>query len=372
MPRATPHYEAALDRDLADLRVQLQRMTALVLRSLTEAGRALRERDRRAAYRVILDDNRVDALESRIDRMCQEFLVRHMPAGAPLRFVLATIKVNAELERMGDYAETIAHRAVTLHGEAEIPVAAGLDKMFERAGAMLSTAMDAFIHGDAAKATAALEMERGVDELNRAVFEELSRAGKGERNLSKRFAVLGILNRLERVADRAVNIAEDAMWATRGEVWRHGPRREYKVLFISPADATLGPMAEAVARAQAPLQVGFASAGITPAPLNPVMVSYMQRHGFEVSRPFARGLSDVGKLEDYYVVVTLSLEAEAMCPPLPYRTIQLFWDIPDPSAATGTPAEIEAVYDRVLNELQAKTADLTDAILGANPESDGA
>lgn len=343
-------------------------MAGLVLAALRDAAKALESRDRALAYTVILADNRIDALEGVIDRMCQEFLVRHMPAGGPLRFVLAAIKVNAELERMGDYADAIAHRVVTLSGTQPIPHVEALREMADRAIAVLSEAVEAFVAGDAVRAQAAIAMESAVDEMNRSIFEQLTHPESGEDDLTRRFAVLAILNRLERVADRAVNIAEDAAWAVKGEVWRHTTRTEQRILFVSPADATLGPMAEAIARARAPLLLGFASAGITPRPLNPRMVAFMARRGIEVTRPRPRSLGDVGPLDDFRVVVTLSREAEEHCPPMPYHTIQLFWDIEDPSRATE--ADAEAAFERVYAELDTKIADLIAAIEGTTPSGE--
>lgn len=364
------HYDAALERDLTELRGQLRRMGGLVLRALKDAARALTGRDRALAYGVILGDNRIDAFEGTIDRMCQEFLVRHMPAGGPLRFVIAAIKVNSELERMGDYADAVAHRVVTLHSEPHIPALDAIAEMFQRAIAVLNEALEAFLLGDAARAEAAIAMEGEVDALNRTIFDQLSHPEPGESDLTKRFAVLGILNRLERVADRAVNIAEDAAWAAKGEIWRHNPRHEQRLLFVSPKDATLGPMAEAIARARAPLHLSFASAGIHPSPLNPQMVRFMARRGYEVSRPRPRGIADIGSLDDYRIVVTISREAEEGCPPIPYHTVQLYWDVPDPSQATGTEAEIEAVFEAVFRELEVKITDLIAAVLGATPEDE--
>lgn len=363
--KPAPHYEAALERDLQQLHDHIREMARLVLRALQDAARALQGRDRRLAYTVILADNRIDALENRIDRMCQEFLVRHMPVGRPLRFVLATIKVNAELERMGDYADAIAHRIVTLHAEQDIPALSGLTEMFEKAIAVLSESVEAFVTSDVARAQAVLVMESEIDAMNHAIFQQLSHPDHGEKDLTKRFAVLAILNRLERVADRAVNVAEDGIWVARGEIWRAVENREQRVLFVSPADATLGPMAEAIARAKAPLHLSFASCGIHPAPLNPAMVTFMARRGYEISRPRPRAIGDVGTLEEFYVVVTVSQEAEDGCPELPYRTIQLFWDIPDPSRITGDADAVEAAFQEVYDSLQVKIADLIGAIVGA-------
>ena len=361
----TPHYEQALERDLIDLRQQLRQMASLVLAALGDARRALRDRDRALAWQVVLADNRIDALEASIDRLCQEFLVRHMPAGAPLRFVISTIKVNSELERMGDYADAIAHRVVALHGTGPLPAAAGFELMFERAITTLSEAVDAFILGDEGRARRVMEMEEEVDKLNDQLFAELAHADRPERDLLHRFAALAILNRLERVADRAANIAEDVAWTVRGEVWRHQHRGEQRVLFVSPADSTLGPMAEAIARARAPLNLSFGAAGLEPAPLNPRMVAFAAAKGFEVHRPRPRSLADVGPIEDYYVVVTLSRDVDDRCPPLPYHAVQLCWDVVDPArieADGGDNAAVHAAFESAWSELEVRVADLISAI----------
>ena len=295
-------------------------------------------------------------------------LFRSMPAGTPLRFVVAAIKVNSEIERIGDYADAIAHRVVSLHGRKDVPLVDKLQPMFEKAAEVVELAVTAFVEGNLNQAQRAMEIEGEVDIFNRAYFDELAHPEQGEADLTTRFAVLGILNRLERVADRSVNIAEDAIWAAKGEVWRHQARTQQKVLFVSPADSTLGPMAESLARARAPLSIAFASAGLEPAPLNPRMVAFMHGKGVEVVRPRPRGLSDAGPLEDYSVVVLLSRQVEENCPSMPYRTIQLSWEVEDPARAVGDDAAQTAVFQRVFDELDRKIADLVGAMVGADAE----
>lgn len=361
-----PLLEELLERDLAEIHKQLRRMADLVLRSIDDALRALRTGDRRLAYSVILNDNRIDALEVHLDRLCQEFLVRHMPVAGQLRFIVSTTKVNSEIERIGDYADAIARRTVALAAAGSFPVPEALFEMAAAAGTMLREATRAFVDGDPALATKVLDDESGVDEMNRALFDAFSHPDRGEQDLSTRFALLGILNRIERIADRACNIAEDAIYATKGEMLRHVPRHGLRVLFLSRADAVLGPMAEAIAHRRAPLNLSFAGAGLEPSPLDPVMVDFMRSRGFEVSRPHPRGLADIGSLEDFYVVVLLSKEVEDRCPPLPYKTIALTWDIPDPAMVKGTPAEVEAAYTRAYAEIDLKLGDLIAAMLGDN------
>lgn len=345
-------------------------MADLVLQALAHATTALRTRDRRLAYSVILGDNRIDHLEGHVERLAQEFLVRHMPVGADLRMVVATIKVNAELERIGDYADAIAHRVIQLVNAGELPQLDPMLAMAKQASETLETAVTAFLSRDPEGAQRAFELEARTDTMNHEIFEALTHAERIELPLSTRFALLGILNRIERVSDRASNIAEVAIYAAHGEVRAHQPDRERRILLLSPWDATLGPMAEAVAKTRAPLNLNFTSCGLWPRPLDPRMVSFMATKGHTITRPQPRTLADVGPLDDYYVVVTLSKEAEEGCPPLPYRTLALAWDIADPSKVEGSPAEVQAAYAAAYEDIQAKLDDLVAAVLGTAPNEE--
>src|SRR5262249_26106791 len=156
------------------------------------------------------------------------------------------------------------------------------ERMFEMADhaiAMVEEATAAFIDEDPDRAQKALEREASVDTLNHQLFNELAHPATGESDLTTRFALLGVLNRLERVADRACNVAEDAIYAVRGEVVRHQPRTEQRVLLLSKHDSTLGPMAEAMAQKRAPLMYSFTSAGLEPSEIDTRMVAFMARRG---------------------------------------------------------------------------------------------
>src|SRR5262249_1989155 len=226
------HLEEKVQHDTDVLRRRLRRMADLVLTSLDDAVAAVANRDRRLAYQVVLQDNRVDVLERHIDRLCQEFLVRHMPVAGQLRFVLAVGKVNAELERIGDYAEAIARRAVTL---SQYPPVAEIGQMVEMskiAFQMLRQAVQAFLTGDSDLAMRTLGLDRQVDAMNDSIYKSAARVSEGEKDLTARFAFVGLLQRIERVADRACNIAEEAIYVIRGQVLRHLPLHDIRVLFL--------------------------------------------------------------------------------------------------------------------------------------------
>lgn len=108
------HYEETLQRDIDRIRRKLTEMGALAQRALKHCVQALLERNRQLAYSVILRDQRIDELEKEIDRLCLEFIVRQQPVAGTLRFAYSTIKINLELERVGDYAESMARQVIIL------------------------------------------------------------------------------------------------------------------------------------------------------------------------------------------------------------------------------------------------------------------
>src|SRR2546425_4851137 len=141
----TPHLEALLQRDIDQIRTKLLEMAALDEQALTRAFQAFLKRDRQLAYSVILHDQDVDASETELDQLCMEFIVRHQPAAAHLRFVYSASKIINELERVGDYAESIARQVLLINS---LPFELPTDKFSEIANLaipMLHNAVQAFV-----------------------------------------------------------------------------------------------------------------------------------------------------------------------------------------------------------------------------------
>jgi phosphate transport system protein len=368
------HVHERVEHDLGVIRRRLRHMSELVLKALDDAIASIANHDRRLAYSVVLLDNRIDMLERHVDRLCQEFLVRHMPVSAQLRFIITTVKVNAELERIGDYAEAIARRAVTLSTIKDQPERERIFEMARVAFQMLRQAVRSFLDGDDQLAQQVLGNDRQVDGMNSSIFNVLSHpaAGtSGTADLMVPFVLLGVLNRIERVADRACNIAEEAIYAKRGEIQRHAMRSDVRVLFLDETNEVRGQMAEAIARQLAPVNLIFSSAGITAgAQIDPQTAKFMAGKRIDITRQRPTALADIGKIEDFNVVVTLSSAAAQACPPVPYAAMVLDWEISDPRKATGSPAEVTAAYEAVYRELHTKVEELVDSLLGAHAELD--
>ena len=108
------HLEESLERDIERIREEVRAMSTIAERSLRDCAQAFVDNDRQLAYAVILRDQHIDEKEKAIDQLALEFLVRQQPAGAHLRLAYSTIKINLELERVGDYAESVARQVVKL------------------------------------------------------------------------------------------------------------------------------------------------------------------------------------------------------------------------------------------------------------------
>ena len=139
-----PHLEAQLQRNIDVIRDKVRKMAELTESALNDGLRALFENDGQLAYSIILRDQQIDEYEKEIDRLCLEFMVRQQPAAGLLRFVYATIKINQELERIGDYAESVARQGLLINSlDVDIDYSK-FKAISEISIPMLGNAVDAF------------------------------------------------------------------------------------------------------------------------------------------------------------------------------------------------------------------------------------
>jgi len=371
MDHLPPLFEQHLERDREGLRRRVRKMAQMVLTQFEDAVTAFTEDNPSLAYMVVLRDPRVNLMEDHIDRLAQEFLVRHMPVSEHLRFAVAVARVNAGLERIGDYAKAIARRAVALSGVGEIPYRDQIREMAKIAHQMLAHAVDSFLDLNADLALATLESDQLVDQMESTVCESLSHVEEGPKDLHARFTLLDVVNRVERVADRACNIAEEAVYVVRGQMLRHVPRKDMRVLFLCAHNASTSQLAEGIARRLAPQHFIFSSAGWAPRPIDPRAVAFAAQQGVDLSRQRSKPIENLGRLEDFDIVITLADDSAEPRPKIPRRVVQFTWNVRDPAAASGTPEETEAAWRQAFQELEQRIRDLANALAGVfAPEDD--
>ncbi len=360
-----PHHEASLQRDLGRIRDKVAEMGALTVEALEACVVAIAQRNRMAAYGVIFRDQYIDELEKEIDRLCLEFLVRQQPVAGLLRFAYATIKVNLEIERIGDYAESIARQTLKLLGmdDVRIPV----ERFQEIAGLsipMLQDAIRAFLEQDAALARKTIEIEDAVDTLKSRLNADLVKVFREQRMPFEALnALMMITRRFERVSDQARNICMETLYMCTGEYAKHAGAEALRILFVDQHNSCRSQMAEAMASALNHPRFLFASAGVEPGPIDQATIAFMKDKGLDLTRRAPKAIAHVPNLDHYQVIVTLDREARRAFPQRPHKVVFLDWHVQDPSAVQGDPAAVRAAYEATYRFIEEHLKDLMEAIL---------
>lgn len=219
VPAGYRHFHdelAVLKQRLLDMSERAESLVALSVE-------ALLERDREKAIAVIEADEELDRLEVEAENQAIAMLALQQPMARDLRFLIGAIKVSSDLERVGDHAVNIAQCAVRLVDQrTAVPTVPALADMARRARAMLSDALDAFIRGDGALGRAVGKADDDVDALHESIFRALLADMMGDPQIiAPSLELLLVSRNLERVADLATNIGEDAVYLAEGKQIRH-------------------------------------------------------------------------------------------------------------------------------------------------------
>jgi len=358
------HLEVSMQRDLDRIRAYVTEMGALAEQALQDAIKALVNGDRQLAYTVILRDLFVDEKEKEIDRLCLEFLVRQQPVAGTLRFVYSAIRINLELERVGDYAESIARQVAKLIQQpVEIPKD-GLLEIARYSMTMLRDAVAAFVGQNPELARKVIEVEEKVDVLKSQLIRDLVNAYREQKIPFESLDPLTtIVRRLERVADQSRDICMETIYACTGEYSRHPGSEVFRVLFVDNDGAGLAIMAEAIALAMNQPKFVFGSAGLKPQLVSPGLAAFLQEKGHDTGHLVPRSLDQVPNLEHYHLVIALSPAVNRALPPHPRKGISIEWQLPDPAVVTGTPAEVQTANEATYQTLCTSINDLVQALL---------
>jgi phosphate transport system protein len=212
-----------LQRQIANLKKVILALGAQVEESVQRATRAIEQRDPDLAKQVIAGDAEIDRVEVELEEECLHTLALHQPVAFDIRYVVATLKINTELERIGDMAVNLAEQGLALgcYPRLEPPPfdLPGMSRIVRR---MLKQSLDALVTIDAAVAERVREQDDEVDAIHRDVYQRIEQAIREDPELVTVYIhLLSISRNLERIADHAVNIAEDVIYMARGEVLRH-------------------------------------------------------------------------------------------------------------------------------------------------------
>lgn len=215
---------AQLDTEIGLLNDDILEMMYLVKTQLEKGQKAFMNFDEDLAVDITVNEKRVDALELKIDRDCENLLALFNPVAVDLRFVLASFKINADLERLGDHADSIA-KYIMDFGEPideEIIKKMRIDEMFETAIQMLSNVFSAFIAEDTELARKVFTKDKILNEINRNISQVTAELiDSNGKDIQQYLYLFSIIRKLERVGDLTKNIAEEIIFYIEAKVLKH-------------------------------------------------------------------------------------------------------------------------------------------------------
>ncbi len=215
-----------LQREIENLKKKLLALSAKIETVVRDATLAIKKRDCDLAQKIIDSDINIDQTEVEIEEDCLKILALHQPVAIDLRFIVTVLKINNDLERIGDLAVNIAERAVFLSGQPKVNIAVDLVEMADNTQLMLKKSLDALISHDAKLAHEVCASDDIVDGMNRKMYLKVQEAIlKKPEEISSLIHLLSASRHLERIADHTTNIAEDVIYMIEGQIVRHSSEK---------------------------------------------------------------------------------------------------------------------------------------------------
>lgn len=355
------HYEERLDKDLTDIRAQVAEMAELVNTAVKDAIHSLQTGDGKLAAATVLNDHPVNRMMRKIDAMCHKFIALHLPSAGHLRLLSSVIRVNIELERIGDYAVTIGREALQLSKPPQGHLATELQRVSNETQSMLRSAIEAFNELNAEKARVTMVLEEHMENNLDVIYAELA-ANSEQEAVKDVLAMFAVFTQLKRVVDQAKNLCEETVFAATGDT--KAPK-VYNVLFVDNDNSCLSQMAAAIATKNYPDGGVFTSAGRSPASeLNAAMVEFLDNHGISVrdKAPAGIGLTPQ-EVSTLHVIVSLEGPVSSYFDQVPFHTTPIEWDVGAPPAA-GDAAESNRQLEELYREVALKVRDLMEILRG--------
>jgi|WetSurMetagenome_2_1015567.scaffolds.fasta_scaffold154101_2 phosphate transport system protein len=211
-----------LQREIDRLKKNILALGAMVEQSVELAVKSIEERDSKLAERVLATDNDIDHAEVDLEEDCLKVLALHQPVAIDLRFIIAVLKINSDLERIGDLACNIAERTLVISRYPQASVPYDLQGLVDKTKWMLRSSLDSLVNLDSALARSVRASDDQVDDINREVYDLVKEAIRQRPNeIEVLIPYLTVSRNLERIADHATNIAEDVIYMIEGVIARH-------------------------------------------------------------------------------------------------------------------------------------------------------
>jgi phosphate transport system protein len=216
-----------LQRELDKVKKSILSLGAMAEERIRMSIKAIETWDAALAEEIIRRDYEIDELEVEVEEECLKILALHQPVAIDLRFLIATIKINSELERIGDEAVNIANRVTNISKRRKLDLSFDFSVMAEKAATMLRLSLDALVNLDLDLAFKVLTLDDEVDRMHREIYDRIKEVMSQNPDYVGYLINLYTTSRhLERVGDHSTNIAEEVIYLVEGEIIRHRAKQE--------------------------------------------------------------------------------------------------------------------------------------------------
>jgi phosphate transport system protein len=350
---AMTHLEERMEADLNAIRDWVWKIGEDVENALRQAKRTLVVRDPELAYDIILGDYPINRASRRCDRMCHQFIASYLPGAGVLREIASTLRINVVLERIGDYAVTIAREALQLKDPLPARYSQRIDEAVETAIELLADSRQAFREGNAETAITLMSAAKRLDARMDTVYDDLFEKDPSLKRAS-RMVIFAVLANIKRIADQSKNICDQTVFAVTGITKLP---KAYRILFLDRSGSDLGQLAVAIGRHHHPNLIDFNTA--TPGAAQGVssrLSAFLKEQGLPEARLDTERLEELAHdISSFEVLVSVNGKYSEFIDKVPFHTSALNWSIPE----GGLQEQHDALFEHV--------SDLVELIAG--PES---
>jgi len=317
------HLEQRLEKDLNEIQEHIASMGKSVETGLENAFTALQTADEKLAFTTILSDLPINRQMRKIDKLCHAFIAVHLPSAGHLRYLSSVIRANIILERIGDYAVTIARESVQIGCIEESDFIDELNRISSDVKLVLHESITAFNRASTEGARRTIKMAIQVEQSMDEIYARLMDSSKQDNNKDVIISLI-IFSQLKRVADQSKNLAEETIFIETGEAKKP---KIYRIHFVDQDNSCLGPMAQLIAQKILPDIGSYSSSGgIATKELHSKMVEFMQSRNFDISDVNPQQIdSSREALSSYHVLVGLNNRVQNTVKKIPFRTSILNW-----------------------------------------------
>ncbi len=357
-------YEQRLASDLDTIHEKIADVGIRVEDALNSAIQSITAKDRGLANDVILGDYEINRRFAEIDRLCHRFLALHLPSAGHLRQISSILRINSELERIGDYAATIAREGLQISGRANKKTKTSLEKTAGVSQSLLRRAIRAFQHDDVDAARKTMSKSARVLVEFDTVFGELPDTAAKNPGKARDLLFLSVIySKLDRIRARAENICEETLFALTGET--PAPKK-FNILFLDERNNGQSRLAEAVGNKMARDICTFSSAGRSAAgDLHPGLREFLASHGLDAGdatpKAFDPKTEAVARND---IIVSLNGPVTSYFRTPPFRPVLLDWDVGRLPNGLDKSETLNR-YTDIYRELSARVRDLVETLHGA-------